>query len=273
MSASPSCQVPLAGAEPVPCVVLDIETRPDQFARILASSSTESRSPLLVRIANGSIMEFDRHSDGSISNLRMRSFHENDYDESDIVMNMVLSITRCVEEGGEVVTYNGTKFDLPILRFRQLRWWLMSQVALRSLLEGAPGHTDVMTALTVDRLKPPKLSDACAAFGFSLTGPIRLADRSTPPRQRCKCETDVIATTILYLYLLAERDGARSELVDNLKRLGAYLRKIGRGLSHIERFAHDPLLGDLAGPWTDRSGGDADHVNPKRRRGRPPILR
>ncbi len=260
-------------ADKTKCTVLDIETRPDKFARVLASEKMASRSSMLVEIANASILEFDRDQHGLVSHFCLSSFHEDEFAEADIVLNVSSSVAKSVRSGGTVVTYNGSRFDLPMLRLRQLRWWVSSNIELRSLLKRSDNHVDVMTAISMGLGSPPKLRDACAMVGFSITGPIRLHDAKAAPAQQVKCETDVIATTILYFYLMAERSDRPDALAENLGRLGCYLRRAGKGRAHLERFGFDPLLGDEPRPWTTTNpdGTNAD-VSARPRRGRPPIL-
>ncbi|KZX85959.1 hypothetical protein A3718_05480 [Erythrobacter sp. HI0019] len=252
------------------CVVVDIETRPDRFARMIASEKRVSRSPLLIEVVNASTLVFTMSPSGLIDDLALSSYHADDYPETDIVANVALKLRSSIASGGDIVTYNGTRYDLPLLRLRMLRWWTQSSDDLVSLQDARSHHRDMMVAFPGPLGKAPSLQDCCAMLGYAIHGPIEVAGTNPVPPQRRKCECDVMGTAILYLYTRAESDGGEA-LEANLRTLGDFLRKNCAGLPHLARLGSDSLLGQEPGPWRG-AADDAYGTGRPTRRGRPPKL-
>lgn len=255
---------------PIECAVIDIETRPDRFARMIASEKGSSRSVILVEIANASVLAFTLSPSGSASDFALTSYHADEYSEADIVANIALKVRSAIASGGEVVTYNGSRFDIPLLRLRMMRWWSQFSRHLGELERTRKSHRDMMVAFAGPLGKPPSLKDCCAMLGFSIHGPIDVFGANPVPPQQRKCECDVVGTAILYFYTLAERHGVEA-LQGNLAALGEFLRVHCAGLPHLARLGSDSLLCREAGPWRGSCDGPDERAS-QPRRGRPPRL-
>ena len=231
------------------CYVLDIETRPDKFARTLAGKKVLKATSPLHEIINISTLRLEFDIDDRVIGVRLATWNEARYREPDILANASEAIREAISSGGEVVTYNGKRFDLPLMRLRQMRWWQCSHEALRRASTRAGPHFDVMEALAGGLSQMPSLAEACAMIGFSLKGPARATNDYEVAHEIEKCETDVVGTAILYLYCLADRNGRPDLLGVNLTAVGSYLRTVAGNRQHLLRFAKSPLLGERACPW------------------------
>jgi len=119
------------------CCVLDVESAPDRFARVLSGRRTAvSRGSPLNEVVNVSYVGFDMAVDGSFSSLTLRSFHRAEYSEVDILGNVQDALAGVADDGGMLATFNGRAFDLPLLRLRQMRWWLCEADAVARIAGG-----------------------------------------------------------------------------------------------------------------------------------------
>lgn len=231
------------------CCVLDIETQPDRFARILAGRKVLKAASPLHEIVNISALRLDIDDQDAVTGVHLQTWNRAEYTEADILRNAGLAIDGALSSHGQLVTYNGRRFDLPMIRLRQMRWWQPSHDVLHSTRFKSDHHCDVMEELAGGLGQMPSLVEACAMLGFALKGPMRLASESDVAPEIEKCEIDVIGTAILYLYCRADRTGRSGRLKGNLMALGSYLRAIAGRQPHLLRFGHSPLLGEDAAPW------------------------
>jgi len=233
------------------CCVLDVESAPDRFARVLSGRRTAvSRGSPLNEVVNVSYVGFDMAVDGSFSSLTLRSFHRAEYSEVDILGNVQDALAGVADDGGMLATFNGRAFDLPLLRLRQMRWWLCEADAVARIAGGEAEHVDVMLDMSMDdRAVRPSLEDACASLGFSLRGPTAAGRDSPIPRETERCEIDVVGTTILLLHVLATRRRSREPLRRGLPALGRMVRGLAVGRPHLERFAGSAMLREDACAW------------------------
>lgn len=233
------------------CVVFDLETAPDRHAVALSRrrAAAPRGSPLL-EVVGASAITFVERADGSLSGFDLRSWHQDDYREDDVLANLEAVLEPVVEDGGAVVTFNGTGHDLPVLRGRQLRWWQAEAGSVERIRAGQADHVDVMLALSGSGdARWPTLADACASVGFSLHGPNAAGRTSRTPRETEKCELDCVGTAILYLYVLAGRRRSVEPLRRGLPALGDFVRRVAAGRPHLERFALSRLLAPDAVAW------------------------
>lgn len=246
----------MADGRPWPrrCCVVDLETRPDRFAQVLArrSRGAPPGSPIN-EIVNASALTFVEREDGSLADWQLASWHGETYREADVIANLELALAGAVADGGRVVSFNGRQFDLPVLRMRQMRWWMAEIDSVERLLAGEAAHVDVMLDLSGGgEGRWPSLADACASVGFSLLGPNGVGCTTELPHATVKCELDVVGTAIMYHYVLAARRRSSVPLRRGLPAFGDFLRRAAETRPHLERIALTEQLREDAGAW----GGD-----------------
>jgi hypothetical protein len=239
-------------AASTPCLVLDVEAKPDRFARLLTGRRTGGSIPKgspLNEVINVSTLEFVRGEDGACTGFQLSSFHRDEYSEPDILANAEQALAR-VARRGLLATYNGRAYDLPLLRMRQMRWWQCDARAVDAIAAGEADHVDVMMDLSMEgATRWASLEDACASVGFALRGPSIAGRGPTLPYEVERCEVDVIGTAILLLYVMARREHSSIPLRRGLPAIGNLLRGPAAGRPHLHRFDESDLLGEDAIAW------------------------
>lgn len=230
--------------------VLDIETIPDRHGRILAGrrGAVPIGSPLHA-ILNVSVLTFALGRDGQVGDFDLISFHADEYIEPDILLMTEQILADVSASRGLLVTFNGRRHDLPVLRMRQLRWWQCASAGIRGFAAGEGDHMDVMATLAAGGNRFATLADACGAVGFSIFGMTPIGRTTETPKALEKCELDVVGTAVLMLHLLAERAGSDEPLRRGMPVLGDYLRTLAGRRPHLEHFALNPLLRPDALAW------------------------
>lgn len=236
-----------------PFVVVDLETAPDRHAQILARRQRGvPRGSPLHEIVAASALTFHEH-EGAFGGFRLRSWHRDDYLETDIISNLEAELDRVADEG-TLVTFNGSGHDLPMLRMRQLRWRMVEDDAIVRIGARGDAHADVMLELSLGgEGRWPSLADGCAAIGISLAGPIPVGRDTLIPQEIQKCERDVVGTTMLFMHLLAAQRRSVDTLGAALPALGAFLRQVAAGRSHLERLALSRQLEVGSAAWGAQS--------------------
>lgn len=224
--------------------VLDIETAPDPHAVTLAGRRGRPASGQLREIVAASMLTFVEEAGGGYADFALASVDRSSSEERSMLRS-IEAVLADVAVDGVLVTFNGRAFDLPVLRMRQLRWWLFAAAAVPAIAADPARHVDVMLELSLDGAgRWPTLADACASVGFCLAAPARAHVADTPPVEVEKCERDVVATAILYFYVLAGRRADATPLLAGLPALGRFLRGPGCGGGHLHRFARSDLLSE-----------------------------
>ncbi len=109
-------------------------------------------------------------------------------------------------EQGQLITFNGRRHDVAFLRLQRRRLELFGPVALDHFAgREARQHIDMMEALSADGLRWPSLVDACAALAIPHAPHADPA--SAVPAPIRKCESDVLATFLLYVHEAAAAAG------------------------------------------------------------------
>lgn len=228
------------------CCVLDLETGPDRYAQSLAGRSKVGADSCLREIRVATVLGFDEDGSGIPSNFSMSTFDIETHGESGIIRNVENLLAACVD-AGTLITFNGAAFDLPVLRSRRLRWWLVDDDAsMRSAAAGR--HVDVMLEFSMaGQGRWPTLVDACASVGMALHGPTRIGPSSFPYAVE-KCEADVAGTAALFLYALAGNRRSDAALRAGLPALSRYLRSVAQGRPHLTTVAMSRAMAQ-GGPW------------------------
>jgi hypothetical protein len=212
-------------------IVLDLETHTDSLIRGLSTGSKSSEALVQeIRSCSALIASEPQIGTWEIENLATAS-----HDEDDILR----FIDQILADYPTVVTYNGRRHDLPIIRRRIMRF----------------KHFGLENACNVHRLPhldlydfPPvaagghhgSLQDRCAALGADARTYIE-ADEDTLPRAVLKGETDVIATFVLLLHELAAWRANGSVWTQGVRALqrakGGELARRG----HLKRLISGPM--------------------------------
>jgi hypothetical protein len=228
------------------CCVVDLETGPDRHAQRLAGRQRVGPDSCLREIRVASVLTFDEDGSGMLLNPSLTTFDMDTHSEAGIIQNVDRAIEGCVK-AGTLITFNGRSFDLPVLRARQLRWWLVDACA-SSRAADAGRHVDVMLELSMaGRGRWPTLVDACASLGLALHGPNQVGPSSFLPAVE-KCEVDVAGTAALFLYLLAGHRRSDASLRHGLPALSRELRSLAVGRPHLATLAMSRVLA-LGDPW------------------------
>ena len=136
---------------------------------------------------------------------------------------------------GVVISFNGRRHDLPFLQLRRRHCGMFARSPLdRYVGKGAGAHIDMMELLGADGLRWPSLDEACTALGI----PHRPHGEavSTVPAPIRKCETDVLATFLLYLVDQAAARGSARCLLEGWTALAAWCLA-DPGAAHRAQFA------------------------------------
>ncbi len=227
-------------------MVLDIETRPDAFARQIASRGGVAASRGLWEICCVSLLTLEMSASSEITDASLETFNAEDIDEIDIVENIELRAKGVLDQNGWLMTYDGERHDIPVIRSRQVRWWRPHRSGLAQLARDL--HLDVGLWAAGRPGKVPALRDSCASIGISIQPIVKLGGDRTPV-QSIKSELDVVGTAILGLYALADYRRSVAPLVTGLPSLGEHLKRLAIGRPHLEGLALNPVLSQPAGPW------------------------
>lgn len=165
-----------------------------------------------------SLLKLELSDTAAVAEASLETFHAENVDESDIVENIELRSTAVLDQNGWLMTYDGERHDLPVIRSRQVRWWRPHR---RGLLQLAyDRHLDVGLWAAGRPGKVPALRDSCASVGISIQPIVKLGGDCAPV-QSIKSELDVAGTAILGLYALADYRRSVAPLVMGLPSLRA----------------------------------------------------
>lgn len=239
-------------ASPRRFVVLDIETRMDEFARKIASDGRPAGKTHIREVVCASMVRLEFDEAFNVISSKLESFHQDEFDEPTILSNVDDWLETNTAAGGELVTYNGLFHDLPILRGRLVRWWHFGAAGIRHHFNH--GHLDLAEWLRAGGRGFPSLRDACAGIGISIKPPTFLGRQSNlAPYEVLKCELDVLGTAILLFHYLAEIEGSDKPLARGLIGLGKEVRLLARGKQHLETLALNPVFARAPAPWGRRT--------------------
>lgn len=236
------------GEMPSDFLVLDIETRPDDFALRVMGPNATARSAHVREVVCASVLKLKIATDFTVSRVRLMTWDTRDLGERDLLTNLNDTAALHGSAAGWIATYNGTSHDLPALMTRQLRWWLIPSRGVGPYLES--NHVDLARWLGHGGYRFPSLRDACAGLGISIRPPSFLrCNVELEPYEVMKCELDVLGTAVLLLYCLADRFGDQRSLATAIATFGEGAGEVAIGRPHLEAFALNPSLRRPAAPW------------------------
>lgn len=249
MTQSAGSFLPLQLAEmPSDFLVLDIETRPDDFALRVMGPNATARSAHVREVVCASALKLKIGKDFTVSSAKLMTWDTREIAERDLLANLDAAAASHGSTAGWIATYNGTSHDLPALMTRQLRWWLIPSRGVGPFL--LRNHVDLARWLGHGGYRFPSLRDACAGLGISIRPPTFLrCNIELEPYEVMKCELDVLGTTVLLLYCLAANFGDQHSLATAIATFGEEASQLAIGRPHLEAFALNPSLRGPAVPW------------------------
>lgn len=227
---------------PSTLVAFDLETAPDPYSIDMLAGCKEgfSRNVALHRISAAAWLVMIEQPDGKWRVDELDSLGT-PTDEFDILLTLNRVLQIAVDRNGELVTYNGVRHDLPVLRRRATRHWMFE---LDGIFPARPiNHSDVMRSAGLSIGSWPKLREACAGLGFTCDAeqdPLG-SGRTLIPRRR-KAEVDTVATMILRLHDLAAERRNAATLAQGWFALAEFIKRQGAARPHLVQFTTSPDL-------------------------------
>lgn len=226
-------------AQPRTIVVFDIETALDEEAAHVAGHKGTGIRPALQKLVTACLLVATEQSDGSWGEFALRRFTAPST-EFDILMGLDDELCRIDDLAGMLVTYNGREHDLAVLRRRAARYWMFGLPGLSRA--GELDHLDLMLWQRRGRRDAvPSLRDTCAGLGIVLFGDGSRESSRLSANVR-KCEGDVVATFILYLYEAAIERGSPDVLLSGWIALSSFIMGMKPLPEHLRHFASNPHL-------------------------------
>jgi hypothetical protein len=226
--------------------VLDIETAPDPFALALAGLKHSDRAngaAALHQITDASVLHACEDEDGSWNAFELSSFTIKDSSEDELLQSIDQHLHRLRKHNGKIVTYNGVRHDLPMLRRRAARHlmfdgsWILPD-------EDVP-HYDLMLMAPGGRSGSwSKLRDTAAGLGIPVAHQLPTRGLGTPTAGVRKSQVDVVATFLILLHDLALRRGSDEPLRRGWRALSQFIRTMGPHGDHLAQYRRHPLGAD-----------------------------
>lgn len=224
--------------------VLDLETAPDPLALALTRrKAVNEMSGPLFRIVSASVLFASELAHDEWSSISIRSEH--DFDASPGGEERVLEkidswLQDVVQCDGLLITYNGVRFDLPMIARRGARHLMFH---LNGVMRDPPiRHHDLMFAGGRSvATKWHSLRHAAAGLGIPVHCQIEERGIGVANKAVRKGEADVVATFLLFLYELAMRRGSPAPVVTGWRALGDHIRQMGPHGEHLAQYRRHQL--------------------------------
>lgn len=188
-------------------VVLDIETLPcpDSLSQAHAKSRGGYARPALHKVICASVLTADERVSG-YHDLDIRTFDEGMIDEAGLIGFVDLLLPDPSDDRSRLVTFNGARSDLAILKHRACANWLFAVPSLSGWCEGRGDHVDLMQVGFGSLDDRWSLSDICAGFGLAIRGGLlgrsvaQLHGTGRLDAVREHNRLDVVGTFLAYAY-------------------------------------------------------------------------
>jgi hypothetical protein len=223
--------------------VLDLETAPDPMALSLAGLRKAERAhgaAALHQITDATVLHAREEEDGSWSGFQLSSYTVRDSDEAELLRSLDLDLDRLRRQDGTIVTYNGVRHDLPVLRRRAARHlmfdgsWILPDDKIR--------HYDLMLMAPGGRSGSwSKLRDAAAGLGIPVAHQLPTRGLGTATAGVRKSQVDVLATFLVMLHDVALRRGSSEPLRRGWRSLAQYIGTMGPHGDHLAQYRRHPL--------------------------------
>lgn len=224
-------------------LVMDLESAPDpQAAAYLPARERGKMNTAAVhRIVALSSLEAEEREDGSWSVARVRSLAlaEAGVEEFALLETIDTLLKPIAESGGLLITFNGDRHDLMLIRRRAANHLLFGTSGIGRL--SSISHRDLMTDSIAGGGPWFKLRDVAAGLGIPIAHELPSRGLGLPSRPARKGEVDVVVTFLLFLFDLADRRGSATPVHRGWKAVGDYLRRAGPHGEHLAQFRRHPL--------------------------------
>lgn len=210
-------------------VVMDLETSNDPYGTmILQGRRTGRQTAAIQRLRSAAILVARGMATGGGPTISIHGFHGS---EEDLLLEAIADVLDpLAEDGALMVTFNGRRHDLPILRRRAGHHMLFGRVGLTAWCGGTAKAIDLMNDLYWTPGNWPSLAQVCAGYGIAIP---EIAGRSDIPLHLRKAEQDVAATFVAFLFerALTNRDG--QSFMAAWSSLARTIQEGGDRLSHL----------------------------------------
>lgn len=239
-------------------IALDIESRPDAFARRICGRGGASPSSRLWEITYAAVVVVRCDEEWNVVDTTFETFDTEVGDELDLLENLEACIAGHDRAKTILLTYDGARHDLPLIRSRQVRWWLPDRTAIQRAAKEC--HLDVGLWFAGRPGRVPALRDSCASVGIAINPLVRVG-ATEASLVGAKCQLDTLGTLLLGLYALADLQGSARPLVGAIPGLRPHLERWARGRPHLEGLALNPIFQRPVGPWGVRMSDPAWPMN------------
>ncbi len=226
--------------------VLDIETAPDPFALSLAGlrhSDRANGAAALHQITDASVLHAREDEDGSWKAFELSSFTIKDSSEDELLQSIDQHLHRLREQNGKIVTYNGVRHDLPVLRRRAARHLMFDGSWI--LPDDDISHYDLMLMAPGGRSGSwSKLRDTAAGLGIPVAYQLPTRGIGTATAGVRKSQVDVVTTFLVLLHDVALRRGSGEPLRRGWRALSKYIKTMGPHGDHLAQYRRHPLGAD-----------------------------
>ena len=226
--------------------VLDIETAPDPFAIALAGSKEKSKdtTALLHHITDASVLCAHEKPDGTWTNFELKSFTAKGQSETDTLLGIDRYLTRLTSNAGTLVSYNGIKHDMQVVRRRAANHLMFEMPGIFPSVELR--HLDLMRVIpTGTQQRWGKLRDVAAGLGIPVSYQTLSRGMGVATPGIRKSQVDVVATFLVMLYELATWRRDVGPVVLGWGALGKYISEMGPHGDHLAQYRRHPLGGGV----------------------------
>ncbi len=218
-------------------VVVDIETAPPRSSASPTELGSAKQTSATHEITAIAVLIASRDAGPSWTVETIQSWDRSRCDEFEILLALNRKLVGLLSAATTVVTFNGIRHDLPVIRRRAAVHRMFDLSAWASLLRCR--HRDLMT----DGMGGPgaqwmSLRNTCNSLLIPTESNFAKAAMATTDVARRKCETDVCSTFVLLLYTLAMEAADERELVNGWHALATYTRSQHPDRPHLLQFAY-----------------------------------
>lgn len=215
-----------------PIMVLDIESAPDPRCVAIAGRGSQIGRSALHRLMAVSTLAATEAEDGSWTDIAITSA------AGPVELSLLTGVAEQVEllaaAGGTLVSYNGMRHDLPVLRRRAQANWAFNLGGIAAMAD-LP-HIDLIHPGSGGGRTPAALRDACAGLGITMNHLIVPHEADPLAATVRKGQCDVTATFLLLLHEVALARRNARPLIAGWRALSERLERNDLRAPHLDQF-------------------------------------